>query len=166
MSFGPPEETGDGYDQPPSSPPSERTTVPGIFLVVVGVLNIFGGGFLALLGFAAANVPTEELQKQMEKQQPQNIKEMEKAGITVKTIQDWYQRAGYVGLINCVIGVVIILGGIMLWTRKNYALAIVGALLAAIPVLSLSSCPCIFGLGIGIWAMVVLSSAEGKAAFR
>ena len=165
MSFAP-EETGDGYDQTVSRPPSERTTMPGIFLVVVGVLNIFGGGFSALIGFAAANVPTEELHKQMEKQQPGNLKEMEKAGITIKTIQNWYQGAGYVGLLNCLTGLLIILGGIMLWTRKNYAIAVIAAVLAAIPVLSLSACPCIFGLGIGIWAMVVLSSAEGKAAFR
>ena len=165
MSFAP-EETGDGYDQLAGKPPSERTTLPGIFLIVVGVLNIIGGALVGLGGLTLANLPTEDLHKQMEKQNPGQLKDLEKQGVTIKQIQQWYGWGGYGGLANVAVGLLIILGGIMLWTRKSYALALVGAVLAAIPVLSLSACPCIFGLGIGIWAMVVLSSAEGKAAFR
>jgi hypothetical protein len=165
MSFAP-EEPGDGYEPPVERPPSERTTMPGIFLIVVGVLNIITGSLSALGGFALSNLPTEELQKQMEKQNPGQLKQLEQAGWSVRQIQDIYLWGGYIGLVNAITGVLVIMGGIMLWTRKSYALAVVGALLAAIPVVSYSACPCIFGLGIGIWAMVVLSSAEGKAAFR
>ena len=165
MSFAP-EEPGDGYEPPVERPPSERTTMPGIFLIVVGVLNIITGSLSALGGFALSNLPTEELQKQMEKQNPGQLKQLEQAGWSVRQIQDIYRYSGYAGLINIGAGLLTIVGGIMLWTRKAYALAVFGAVLAAIPVVSLSSCPCIFGLGIGIWALVVLSSAEGKAAFR
>jgi hypothetical protein len=165
MSMGP-EEYGDDLDRAAGKPPSERTTLPGIFLIVVGVLNIFAGAILALACFALASIPTEEFRKKLEKEQPGQLKQLEQQGVTVTQLQDIYRYSGYAGLINIGAGLLTIVGGIMLWTRKAYALAIFGAILAAIPVVSLSSCPCIFGLGIGIWAMVVLSSAEGKAAFR
>jgi hypothetical protein len=165
MSMGP-EEYGDELDQAAGKPPGERTTLPGIFLVIVGILNIIAGAIVGLLGVAAANVPTEELRKQMELQNPGQVKQMEQQGITVEQIQHWYELGGYAGLANVIAGLFIILGGIMLWTRKAYALAVIGALLAPIPVLSLSACPCIFGMGIGIWALAVLFSADGKAAFR
>src|SRR5262245_49451696 len=131
MSFGP-EDAGEGYEQAPSSPPSERTTLPGIFLIVVGVLNILGGCILGLFGLAAASVPTEQLRKQLEQQNPGQLKQIEQAGWTVKNFQDWYMYAGYAGFAGAVVGILIIAGGIMLWTRKSYALALIGALLAAI----------------------------------
>jgi hypothetical protein len=69
-------------------------------------------------------------------------------------------------LVVIVAALLIILGGIMMCVRKAYFLAVLGSILAALPVVSLSACPCIYGMGIGIWALVVLFSADGKAAFR
>jgi hypothetical protein len=140
--------------------------MPGIFLIIVGVLNLLGAGILGFVGFSASQVPTAELQSQMEKQQPGNVKELQKAGLSVKDIQNWYLYGGGIG--GCVGGLLaipIILGGIAMCTRKAYGLAVIASILAAIPVLSPSAC-CIFGMAIGIWALVVLLNAEVKATFR
>jgi hypothetical protein len=166
MSLGPEEYEG-GYEQPMSAVPRERTTLPGIFLIIVGVVNILGGGVGCFFGYATSQVPTEELQRQMEKQQPGNLKQMEQMGWTMKDIQNIYLYGGLGGgLVNVVVGLIIVLGGIMLWTRRAYALAVIGAILAALPVVSCSACPCIFGMGIGIWALIVLFNSDVKAAFH
>ena len=162
-----PEENEPVYDQFESAPPTTRTTLPGIFLIVVGSLNLLAGGILSLVGYGASQMPTEQLRAELERQQPANLKAMEEAGWSVKNIQNLYLYGGLGGgCVNCAVGPFIILGGILMCTRRGYSLAVLAAILASLPVVSLSSCPCIFGLGIGIWALVVLFSAQGKAAFR
>ncbi len=48
---------------------------------------------------------------------------------------------------------------------KSYALALCGAISAAIPCISATAC-CGLGEGIGIWALVVLLSPDVKSVFR
>jgi hypothetical protein len=155
------------YEQLESAPPASRTTLPGIFLIVVGAVNLLLGGICCFIGYGASQVPTEQLRRELERQQPGNLKAMEEAGWTVQDIQNLYLYGfGIGGCVVIIVGLFIILGGIMMCVRKAYFLAVVASILAAFPVISLSACPCIFGLGIGIWALVVLFSADGKAAFQ
>lgn len=164
MSSGP-DDVQENYE-PLNAPSTERTTMPGVFLIIVGVLNLLAAGLMGFMGFSASQMPTEQLQAQMEKQQPGNLKEMEKAGFSVKDVQNWYLYGGGIG--GCVAGILaipIIIGGIFMCTRKGHGLAVLAAILAAIPCLSPSAC-CIFGMAIGIWALVVLFNADVKAAFR
>ncbi len=62
---------------------------------------------------------------------------------------------GFVGLIN-------LLAGIAMTTRRYYGLAVAGSILA---MLNCSNLCCVLGLPIGIWSLVVLMNAENKAAF-
>jgi hypothetical protein len=155
------------YEQPMSAVPNERTTLPGIFLIIVGVVNILAGGLGGFVGYGISQIPEEDFRKQLERDQPDNLKKIQGAGISVKELQNYYLYGfGIGGCVNCVVGFIVILGGIMLWTRRGYTLAVIGAILAAIPIVSVSACPCIFGMGIGIWALIVLFNADVKAAFH
>ena len=58
-----------------------------------------------------------------------------------------------------------LVGGIRMLSLKNYGLAIVASILAAIPGFSCSGC-CGFGAIIGIWALVVLINADVREAFQ
>jgi hypothetical protein len=62
-------------------------------------------------------------------------------------------------------GVLIILGGIQMLRMRSYALAVAGSVLSAIPCLSLLAC-CGIGEGVGLWALVVLLSADIKQLFE
>jgi hypothetical protein len=113
-----------------------------------------------------ANAPTEQLREQMEKGYPEQYKKLEESGYTIKDLQNFYfYFLGGGGLLAIVLALLIILGGILMCVRRGYALAVFSAVLAALPCLSPSAC-CIFGIVIGIWALVVLFNPAVKAAFR
>lgn len=66
-------------------------------------------------------------------------------------------------VVTLVVGGLIIFGAMKMMSLQNYGLAMAAAIIAMVP--CLSPC-CCFGIPAGIWAIVVLSNAEVKAAFR
>ena len=73
-------------------------------------------------------------------------------------------RVGVVlGIIGLLMSGVILLGALKMKKLESYGLAMTVSILAMIP--CLSPC-CVVGLPIGIWAVVVLSKPEVKAAFH
>jgi len=66
-------------------------------------------------------------------------------------------------VIGILIGVVVLLGAIKMKNLQAYGFAMTSAILALVP--CVSPC-CLLGLPVGIWALVVLSKPEVKAAFR
>jgi len=66
-------------------------------------------------------------------------------------------------VVTLILSVVILLGAIKMKNLENYGLAMASAIIAVIP--CFSPC-CVLGLPFGIWALVVLSDARVKAAFR
>ena len=62
-----------------------------------------------------------------------------------------------------VLSLLSLLAGVRMLQRKSYGLVMAGVILATIP--CVSPCCCL-GLPFGIWALVVLSNTEVKAAFR
>ena len=78
----------------------------------------------------------------------------------------------YDGLINITMSIVmlivsllILMGGLRMMKLKNYGLCVTTAILAICPCIWICGC-CGIGNGIGIWALVVLMSADVKAAFH
>lgn len=67
------------------------------------------------------------------------------------------------GVIGIVVSVVIIMGALRMKNLESYGFAMTSAIIAMIP--CISPC-CLLGLPFGIWALVVLSDASVKAAFR
>jgi hypothetical protein len=66
-------------------------------------------------------------------------------------------------LIGIAIGVVILLSAQKMKKLESYNMAMAGSILAMIP--CISPC-CLIGIPFGIWALVVLSKPEVKAAFN
>lgn len=120
---------------------------PAISLMVLGgmsamwhsvsvVLNIFGLGGGMLIGDKSGQYPQLMLQGGL--------------GIVV-------------GAIGLACAIVIILGAIKMMKLESYGFAMASAIIAMVP--CLWPCCCL-GLPIGIWALVVLCSAEVKSSFR
>jgi hypothetical protein len=69
------------------------------------------------------------------------------------------------GALGLLAAVLPILGGARMRSLRSYGLSVTGAIVAAIPCLSIASCPCFLGLIFGIWALVVLLNPDVKNAF-
>jgi hypothetical protein len=136
----------DGDAQQKVSGPATALLVTGIIGVALQVLGLF----LRLLGvgiFAA-----------MAQQQ---------GGDQANQAQYIAMLQGVVGvvaaIIGSVVGILIIIGAVKMKKLESYGLAMTSSILAMIP--CISPC-CLLGLPFGIWALVVLSKPEVKAAFR
>jgi hypothetical protein len=145
----------------------EKTNVPGILLIVVGVLNILGGAYCLLNGVIVFTPIGRQAFQQQMKGDPEREKQIEQMGWTMDTVAN-IGGGFYVGLglVNILGSVLMILAGIKMRALRAYTLSVFAAVLSAIPCVSVSSCPCVLGLVAGIWALVVLLNADVKAAFR
>jgi len=167
----PPDEAGEAAAR-------SRTNLPGIFLIICGVLNLLVGLFELGNAVFIAVQPAEELAKQqdsmtemMEKIFPQAKEEIEKekqkqavAPEQLKT-KSVVQSAIFTAIL-LVTSLLPLMAGIRMRSLRSYGLAVTGAIVTAIPCLSPASCTCGLGLIFGIWALVVLLNADVKAAFR
>ncbi len=158
----------EGYYVPESRPDSTRVTLPGIFLLITGCINLLAAGLGGFIGFTFTNIPHAELQKAYDDQGQKERESMKEFGINgPEDLRNIYVRLGYgSGVVWVICSLPAILGGILMLARRGWFFAVLGAGLAAFPCLSPSACPCLFGIGVGIWALVVLFSPEVKGAFR
>jgi hypothetical protein len=133
--------------QPNTAAVASRVKGPAIALIVVSALGILGQiasmlAHLAGVRSAPANMPPE--------------------------MERWVtMMSGGLGIVATVltvaVGALIIYGAMKMMNLQNYGLAMAASIVAMIP--CLSPCCCL-GIPVGIWAIVVLSNAEVKAAFR
>jgi hypothetical protein len=159
---------------------AEKVKLPAIFLIIVGVLNVLG----ALYGIeegARALLMKEKIAKEMDKAfEDQKLKstqlskqQQQEQEEILNAIQGWLGKsvAGLAvtqlisGLLGLLAAAITIFGGVRMISLRSRGLAILGSVLAMIPCLSATGC-CGLGEGIGIWSLIVLMSAEVKAAFR
>jgi hypothetical protein len=159
------------YDPVPPDPyasdSGQRAVMPGVLLIIVGVLNILGAGCGGFMGYTFSIMPEAELQKAYDQQSTANKQALKEQNINgPEDLRRIYVVGGYGAAGLWVLGGLLpLLGGIAMCMRRARWLAIIGAVVAAIPCLSASSCA-LLGMAIGIWALVVLFSADVKAAFR
>jgi hypothetical protein len=158
---GPGDETG-GHEVQPAT--GSKITVPGVLMIVTGVVNLL----VALVGFGVGftfqHMPREEFIKAYMQQNPEQRKQLEEQGWSIDDLLNIYVRGGYgVGAVGVLGGLLALIGGVCMLARKARGLAILCALVTALPVTS--PC-CLFGLPVGIWSLVVLLQGDVKAAFR
>ena len=150
----------DSYGPGPSGPPAAASG-PGIFLIVIGILNLLcglGGVGMALMFMA---VPEETFEKALEQQPAERRKEMEQQGIGPKQLRTIYvYGGGGTGVLGLISGPLIVLGGIQMCRGRGYGLAMLAS------ILSLFTGCCLLGQIAGIWALSVLMNPEVRAAFR
>jgi hypothetical protein len=72
-------------------------------------------------------------------------------------------RAVVTGIVQTLLGIMVLLGAVKMKRLESYAFATASAIIAMIP--CISPC-CVLGLPFGIWALVVLSDIHVRMAFR
>jgi hypothetical protein len=142
----------------------KRVELPATLLICVGGLNVLGALYLFVQAISALLMSTADFQAQLDAQQkqmggappPMSAQELKNLGVAIFAV--W-------GLIDLFGAVLTVVGGLRMRNLQSYGLSVFGAVTAAIPCVSCSGC---VGLGavIGIWALVVLMSADVKAAFH
>jgi hypothetical protein len=150
--------------EPRQSP--EQVKLPGIFLVIVAVINILMSLYLVFNGIMVYSNP-KYLQSYLDQmserfrssgeQVPDFMQNAERFAAAVSTVD--YTWAA----VSILAALITLIGGIRMIMLRSYGLALTGAIIASIPCVS---CCCGGGQGIGIWAIVVLARAEVKAMFR
>jgi hypothetical protein len=138
--------------------PQQRVSGPAIALLVTAILGIIAqlGNLIRVLLSAGAiqaqaQVIAQQQGQQLPAQQMQMLQYLTGTTAIVATI------------VGSVVGIVIIVGALKMRNLQSYGLAMTSSILAMIP--CVSPC-CLLGLPFGIWALVVLSKPEVKAAFR
>jgi hypothetical protein len=150
----------------------DKVSLPGIFLIVVGVLNILAAAGEVWLGIWIRQVPDAEIERflaEAEKNSPDAVKQLrdkikeigslEQAKEAVAK-QEFIYAAGHV-----VLALLTIFGGASMIRLRAYGLAVTGAIISAIPCISPMGC-CLIGEVVGIWALVVLFNTDVNAAFK
>ena len=134
----------------PPSPDLQQLTLPAIGLIVTGALNAITALLMLISGLARlANNATSSAHLDNDAQ---------RFGYMVGTF------VGYgAGVASLLVAPVLIAGGIAMLRGKSLGLARVAAILSVIPV---TSCCCVVGIPIGIWALLILKKPEVEAHFR
>lgn len=119
---------------------------PGIGLMVVGILNLVLSIPSLLMHLMGANFLPPDLPPE---------------AAWMKVMMGPLGIAS--NLVNIVIGVLILVGGLKMRKLESYGLAMTAAILSIIP--CTTSC-CLVGIPIGVWAVVVLMRPEVKSSFH
>jgi hypothetical protein len=138
-----------------------------MFLMATGLLNLLVGIACLFGGAAISRFPPDKLEEQIAKEQPKQWEQLKEAGWTAEDLVRVYSRGGYgFGTAVVLASLLSIVGGICMLTQRAYGLAMFASLVTAVPCLSPMSCPCLFGMMIGIWSATVLLNADVRALFR
>jgi hypothetical protein len=150
----------------PASDPKQakgRLMVPGIFLILVGLMNLVPGIGCTSFGMMMHDIPDAEFEKMVKQQNPQQWDQLQKEGYTVQSLKNIYYYFGLgVGVASLVLGLLTIVGGGCMIAGRSFFLCSMGALAA---IFSPGGCG-LLGLAIGIWAFVVLFREDVRNAFR
>jgi hypothetical protein len=147
----------------------ERVTLPAMFLIVVGVLNLLPAAYFAVNTLYVTSLTPEQLQKQMVKQNPAMQRQLDDLAEQGYTVADIKRLGEYVcgGLSGggFLVSLITIVGGIRMLQLKNYGLAVFASLVAAVPCLSGVAC-CGVGEIVAVWSIWVLLQVDVRSAFR
>ena len=145
----PPSLAGAAPPIPPGTYPSQLVTGPGIFLAIIGAL----GFALHVLGLLS-HVLGWTVARTQSTGNPQwdDVMSLMAGGI-----------GAAVEVLALGMSVLVGIGGLRMTKLQNYGLCMTASVIAMVP--CFSPCCCL-GLPAGIWALVVLSKPEVKAAFE
>ena len=150
-----------------------RTSGPGIFLMVLGILHILAAAGLFFLGVQFLSVGNEARDavrvKGWDEMNPENRKHLEEQGWTGDKFVDMVLKVYNVifwggGSTSLITGIIMFIGGLRMRQLRSRGLAMFASILAMIPFLS-PSCCLLVGLAAGIWSLVVLADPRVKEGF-
>lgn len=131
-----------------------KLKAPGIALIVVGALGLLLMGAYAVLTLIAFSSGAPGFEPP-----PEMTDEAEKTGFYIGAY-----GAVAVIILNTILQILVILGGVAMIRAKGRGMAYTGCILSVIP--CLSSSLCLFGIPFGVWGLVVLSDPNVKRLFK
>lgn len=139
-------QVGDGRQVNPQESVRTKVMLPAIFMLVVAALAFVADVFGAISSMI--------IEPQVDPSAPEFLQNFQRgmAGPSALIMQSLF----------AVGSLVIIVGSVQMIRFKSWGLAITTSILT---MLNFGNCCCIFGLPLGIWAIVVLNSQDVKAAF-
>ena len=141
----------------------KRLLVPGLFIILLGVLNLLPGGGCSAVGLLMASIPDTDLEQMAKQSDPKQWDELQRQGHGVGTLKAIYLWGGLgCGLGSLVAALAAFVGGGCMIAGRSLLLCSLGALAAIFSPGGFG----LLGLGIGIWAFVVLFREDVRAAFR
>lgn len=127
--------------------------MPAILMMVLASLTILS----SLYSLAMGGQQAEQLDKLFN---DPNI------GRSLKDLRPFLEMASnrWLNLIPLLLSGLVMFGALQMRQVKAYGLSLTAAIITAFPMCT--TCCCLFGMPIGIWAIVVLMKPEVKAAFQ
>ncbi len=164
--------------QYPPEPPAirDRTAIPGMLLLIVGLLNLLFPLRLAFVAIQTAQM-TDEQMEQMEQNLEQNLEQLRQNPSFREALEQFQvpppEELRRRTLLSCsvwagislVAALLVIVAGLRMRALRSFGLVVMGALTACIPCVTCSGC-CGLGEIAGVWALVVLFNPEVRQAFR
>jgi hypothetical protein len=139
---------------------------PAVALLLVGIINMMMSFGSIGIGVFYSRIPPDKMEEILEKQNPEQYAQMREAGFTAEKLSKIYTYGGCgSGAVGLFVSLLTILGAIGMMRLRMHWLAVIVAVLTAIPCISPLAC-CLVGEGVGIWALVILLTPEVRAAFR
>ena len=142
----------------------DKVKVPAIFLIVVWSLSLlshFVGLLMRIIGHGAQGQQMEVIMDGLRKANP----DIERQLPFLRSLFDSMQAMGVVltilAIVLCVVGLI---AAIKMLQLRTFGLVMAGAILAVIP--CNTTCCCLLGMPIGIWALVVVNSRTVRNQFR
>jgi hypothetical protein len=129
----------------------DRVNGPAIGVIVLGVLGVIAC-LVSLFAEGARGSLYEVMQ--IPPEQREQMMQMQQGGMVLNIVMTLIAIAG---------SAFIIYAGVQMKNLRNRTMAMIASILVMIP--CFTSCCCLIGIPIGIWALVVLSKPEVKEAF-
>jgi hypothetical protein len=141
-------------------PKSRAVVLPGLLLLLVGILNLLGGLGLLGLGYFLLNAPQEQL-RHLEIKNPDGS--VVKNAPSVADIQFYGPLVCFAtGVLSAILAFPVMLGGSAMMRSRSWF----GSVLAAVLALISPGGFVLFGLIAGFWALAVLFNANVRQSFR
>jgi len=130
---------------------------PGIALLVIGTLGLLAALYYLLV---IGRLDPQEMQAMLKQQAPPDMpaEQVEQIGQLAFGPPARTFHGVFAG-----VNLLIIMGAIAMLSRRLYAVAVLGSVLA---IVNIEGCCCLLGIPVGIWSLVVLLRPEVSAAFR
>jgi hypothetical protein len=157
----------------PYNPPSltgdpkaakKRLLVPGIFVILIGVMNLVPGGCCLSIGLMAQTVPDATIEQAATKRSPGEMEKARQQGQDPIAMAKGFYFYGGIGVsvVSVLLMLLAMVGGGCMIAGRSLFLCSMGALAAILSPGGFG----VLGLAVGIWAMVVLFNEEVRTAFR
>jgi hypothetical protein len=157
----------DPFNPPAADPQAakKRLVVPGIFVILIGLMNLLPGSCCVGFGLMAQSLPDAQLEAESKKwSSPEEFEQAKKQGQDpVKTAKAVYLYGGIgVGVVSALLLLVALVGGGCMMAGRSLFLCSMGALAAILSPGGFG----LLGLAVGVWAFVVILNEDVRAAFR